>query len=195
MPVEHTADDARALWQSQPTDDFRMSPAALHAMVARAHRRLRWMTVAMYAIAPLYIALSAAGLVAFRDPFMRVGLVGFLLTFVQILVVMWRTRRDREAARLTPDPHPAVVFYRADLARHRDLNRGPQLWVRFGLVIPAGCVFFYGFARAYPRLAWFIHVEWAAFLVGMTVALVVAHRRARRYQRQLDELDALRGHT
>jgi hypothetical protein len=192
MPTEPMPDDPRALWQRQPTEEFRLSPAELRAMVARSHRTLRRMTVAMYAGPAVNVVLCGVGLVAFTDPLMRAGIVLVGLAFVQLAVALWRTRLAREAARLTPHADPSILSYRADLLRHRALNGGRQLWLRFALGIPGGALFFLGFARAFPALARYIYMELALFLVVMPISFLLLRRRGRTYQRQIDELDALR---
>jgi hypothetical protein len=189
MPSDHSPNDPRTEWQSQPTEDFRMSRALLERYISASHRRLRLLSVAQYAGSTMgvvgfaYIASMANGVM------MRIGAALLALVFAFVLVLLRRAGPPNVASATAA---PFVDFYRADLERHRNLSTGFRLWSRLVIGVPVACVFFIGFARANPSLARFIYVEATVVIGALGIAFVSAHRRARRYQQEIDELDALR---
>ena len=126
----------------------------------------------------------------FDGRMMRLGAVLMVLLFAFVLVLLYRAPRRREDGPAIADP--SIESYRADLERHRMLFSGFRLWSRLVLGVPVATVFCLGFARSYPALARFIYLELAAIVAGLSVTCLVAHRKARQYQQEIDELDALR---
>jgi hypothetical protein len=83
-------------------------------------------------------------------------------------------------------------FYRAELERQRDFHRGIWLWSRLVIIFPSYMLFSIGFAMAHPELGRGFATAIAAclFVLGI-VAVPLNLRMSRKYQRQIDELDAL----
>jgi hypothetical protein len=139
---------------------------------------------------------STMGVVGFADiawiahgAMLRIGAALLALVFAFVLVLL---RRAGSPPIASATAAPFNDFYRADLERPRKLSTGFRLWSRLILGVPVACVFFIGFARANPSLARFIYVEAAVVIAALGIAFTSAHRRARRYQQEIDELDALR---
>ena len=138
MPTDVPPTDPRNLWQSQPTEVFRMSPADLQATVARSHRALRLDALKMYS--GCISGLIGFGIIAavFADPFIRTGAILIALNFVYVLFLTARDRPTRESANAVRGfADPSVAFYRADLERHVLLLSGSRLWSRFVVAVPA----------------------------------------------------------
>ena len=188
MPSDHRPSDPRTEWQSQPTEDFRMSRALLERYISASHRRLRLLSIAQYAGASMGVVGFAFIASMANGAMMRIGAALLALVFVFVLVLLRRTAGPPNAASAAP----FIDFYRADLERHRNLSTGFRLWSRLIIGVPVVCVFFVGFARANPALARFIYVEAAVVIAALGIAFASTHRRARRYQQEIDELDALR---
>jgi hypothetical protein len=87
-------------------------------------------------------------------------------------------------------PSACTDFYRAELKRQRDFHRGIWLWSRLVIVFPAYFVFAIGFAKAHPEVAWGFATLAACSIVLGIVAVPLNLRLSRKYQRQIDELDA-----
>jgi hypothetical protein len=182
--------DPRTEWQNQPTEDFHMSRPLLDRYVSTSHRRLQRLTVAQYAgsIGGLVFGIWVAATLDGR--MMRIGAVLIALMFAFVLVLLYRAqgaRNDGPAIAL-----PSIESYRADLERHRTLFSGYRLWSRVVIGVPVATVFCLGFAQAYPALARFIYLELVATVAGISISCLIAHRKARQYQQEIDELDALR---
>lgn len=190
MPTDQTPSDPRTDWQRQPTEDFRMSRALLDRYVSTAHRRLRWLTAAQYAGASAGLVGSIVVASVFDGRMMRIGAVSMALLFAFVLVLLYRAPRGRDVGAAIANP--SIESYRAELERHRNLFSGFRLWSRLLIGVPVAVVFCTGFARAYPALARIIYLELVAIVAGLGISCVIAHRRARRYQQEIDELDALR---
>lgn len=190
MTTDRTrGDDPRALWQQQPTEEFRMSHELLNRYVSASHRRLRTLTMAQY-------AGSAAGLVAalwfavvLDATIMRIGAVLMAMLFVFVLVLLYRAPRVRDVGPAIANPF--IESYRADLERHRTLFSGFRLWSRPVFGVPVAAVLCLGAARTYPALARIFYLELAVIIVVLSVTVAKAHRKAREYQQEIDELDAL----
>jgi hypothetical protein len=190
MPTEPMPNDPRALWQSQPAAPFRLSAEDLRQRTARLERDARRRTLAGYGVCA-FEAVAFLAVAAFaRHPLMRAGallLVAACAFHAYQFRALQLARRAEAAAR--DEATASLAFYRSELERQRDFQRGMWLWSRIFVLVPGGCVFFVGFALAYPSLAPFIYAELAAFLLIVPVGVPLQLRRAGRYQRQLDELD------
>jgi hypothetical protein len=190
MRTDQTPSDPRTEWQSQPTEDFRMSRALLDRYVSTSHRRLRRLTAAQYAgasgglIGSTFVAATTDGRM------LRIAAVMFALLFAFTLVLLRRVPRGRDVGPAIADP--SIESYRADLERHRMLFSGYRLWSRLLIGIPVATVFCVGLARANPAFARIAYLELAAIVAGLSITCLLAHRKARQYQQEIEELDALR---
>ncbi len=86
-----------------------------------------------------------------------------------------------------------VSHPRAALVCERNRLTGRRLWLPFAVGVPAGLVVMIGIAQARPALQRYVWLEIVMFAVAMPLALLVGHRRARRTQARIDDLDALTG--
>lgn len=196
-PAPRRAPDPAALWQSQPTPAFRLSPAAL-ATAEREHARLRRAVGAKSATMAVAIVVALAYAVAIDLWLVRLGCLAAAAAYAQVLYNLRRARRDdadgaaaeRAGAGLAA---PSVVHYRAAIARERDRLTGPRLWLPFAVAVPAMLLLLLGMARMAPGLRPVLWLILGAFAVAMPLALVVGRRRARWLQARIDDLDALTG--
>ena len=97
----------------------------------------------------------------------------------------------RRAAQPPLDAASASFSYRAELERQRDFHRGAWFWSRFFVFLPGPILFCVGEVMSQPEYA---HA-YVAILAGFIVLCVWAVRlnlsQASKYQRRLDELQAL----
>jgi hypothetical protein len=190
MSIDDRPSDPRSEWQSQPTEDFRMTPALLMRYVSTSQRRLRLLSVAQYTgvtagiIGSIWVATMDDGRM------MQIGAALMALLFAFVLALLYRAPRRRDSGAAIADPF--IESYRAELERHRWLFSGYRLWSRLVIGIPVATVFCLGIAQSHPALARFVYVELAAIVVALTITCLLAHKKARGYQQEIDELDALR---
>ena len=194
--AEPPDDRLLALWQAQPAAAAPLGDEALRVRAAhadRAYRRLRLLRVAQTLGTVLGIAVSIVAVVRAADPLMRVGAALLALT----LAFQWivgRTMPPTEAngpAGAQVSAEPSLVAYRAALVLRLGEDRGLRLWWRLAVGGPAAALFLYGFARAYPSRRTMIAAEAVAIAAGLAITFASTVRRARRFQAELDALDAL----
>ena len=167
-----------------------MSRALLDRYVSTSHRRLRRLTAAQYAGASGGLIGSTFVAVTSHGGMPRVGAAMMGLLFAFVLVLLHRAPRGRDVGPAIADPW--IESYRADLERHRMLFSGFRLWSRLLIGVPVATVVCVGLARANPALARIIYLELAAIVAGLSITCLLAHRKARQYQQEIEELDALR---
>jgi hypothetical protein len=80
---------------------------------------------------------------------------------------------------------------RTELERQRDFHRDIWFWSRLVIIVPGYILFLIGFAMAYPELARGLAAIAGAFIVFGILAVPINLKLSRKYQRQIDELDAL----
>jgi hypothetical protein len=152
-------------------------------------KKIRRRTLIGYAVCLIMIATCARFFFVFHNTLQRVGSG---LTLAATLYIAYQLY-ERGIRTLPPEIRPAAStdFYRAELARERDFQCGIRFWFR--LVIPSAGVILIliGSAMADPgstrELAFIV-----ACFIGLCIVEVPINRRlSRKYQRQMDELDAL----
>lgn len=183
MSREDTLSD---LWKSQPLEPLQPVPPAeiqlqASAFQRRVKRRNRREYIAGVFVVPVFLAY------AWIFPYW-VTKLGALLTVLGTLFVLWQLHR-RASARDVPEALGAshVAFHRAELVRQRDAVRDVWLWY-IGPFIPGFFIFMWG------RQTELEVRHPLAYVVGVVLmmAIAVANRfAARRFQRQIDALDAL----
>jgi hypothetical protein len=120
--------------------------------------------------------------------------LGSLLTVVALVYMTGQllSRRAGELAdRCMADATDLALSYRAELERQRDFHRGWWFWSRLAGMIPGLTLFCIGGVIADPKYLPGYAVIAACF-VSICVAAVAGNlREARRYQHQIDGLDAV----
>ncbi|MEH0168454.1 hypothetical protein [Roseateles microcysteis] len=179
-------DKVSDLWKSQPLQPMQPVPPAeiqqrASAFQQRIRKRNRREYIAGTLVVPVFLAY------AWIFPYW-VTKVGALLTVLGTIVVMWQLHR-RASSRELPEALGAshVAFHRAELVRQRDAVRDVWLWY-IGPIVPGFVVFMWG------RQAELNVHHPVAYLIAalLMIAIAVVNRfAARRFQRQIDELDAL----
>jgi hypothetical protein len=191
------AEELRARWQEQPATAAALGEDALrtHALrVAGAHRRLRVLRAVQPLGSVFGIAASLLVMLRFSDPFMRAGTVLLALTFALQWIIPRRMLPGHEAtssAGPSVSSEPSLMAYRAALLYRLEQDRGLRVWLRLVIGVPAAALLLYGMTRVAPALRTIIAVEAVAVALGLTLTVVHVVRRVRRYQAELDALDAL----
>ncbi|HWW62873.1 MAG TPA: hypothetical protein VN181_15975 [Thermoanaerobaculia bacterium] len=178
--------DIRDLWQTQPTEAFRLSSEAFRKQTARRN----------------FDALLAA-------VFLICGFIGFMTLFDNLLLragsiltiaifVSWahgaraseRAERDAERHAAEMGNVGSLEFHRGQLLRQRALSGG-RFWLRWLLMLPGPILFFIGFAQARPDVAPMIGFELLTYLIIMFAMIPLRRRHIRHDERRLEELDRL----
>jgi hypothetical protein len=193
--IDFIANDWAALWWALGSMRILFKrqyvPLAGLAAVPRAAQCLA-KTVRRRTIIGLVITLIEAGF--FGYIFFGVSTValrlGSALTVAAMLYMAYQLYA-RRAAQPPLDTASATFAYRAELERQREFHGGSWFWSRFIVFLPGPILFCVGEVMAQPDSARACAAILAAFLVlcGWSARLNLS--QAGKYQRRLDELQAL----
>ncbi len=175
------------LWQQQTAEGFRMTQEELQMKLQTLESKMRARTRSFYLIcAFLIIAFATWGFLE-NDLLMRIGAAASVIAIAFLGVQVHQNRFKRGDA--SPTALPSLEHLRNELQRQVDFHRGKRLWSRLLLLAPAGLLFYFAFARAHPEVIRIIRFEIATFIVGILAAIPLNMRMAKKYQRQIEELD------
>jgi hypothetical protein len=175
------------LWQQQTAEGFRLTSEEIQMKLHTLESRLRARTRGGYLVGAFLIVAFGTWSVFEHDLLMRLGAAATIVA-VAFLTVQVHRRRFR-AVDAPQMELPSVEYLRNELQRQRDFHRGKWFWSRFLLLAPAGLLFFIAFARAHPELIRIIRFEIVSFVLIILSAIPLNLRMAKKYQRQIDELD------
>lgn len=176
-----------ALWQNQTGDGFRMTPEEIEMRLERLDAKMRARTRGGYLVAAFLTVWFAVMAYLESDPFLRVGAIAVVGS---ALYIAWQLRQSRFRRPVAVAvPTASIDHLRNELQRQRDFHLGRRFWSRMLFLSAAGVVFFYGFARAHPEVIRIIRFEIASFIVFALAAIPLNLWMARKYQRQIDDLD------
>jgi hypothetical protein len=173
--------DELELWQSQSAESTRLTARRLEEMEKKMRRTVYDFFSAMSCIAIVIVGIA----VRFPNVTLMIGAVLTLCGFGYLAYEVISSRRG------VPSPAEVSIDYQRALMRHRIEFHRKRLWLRVVALTPGGILFFLGFAAALPKLAPFIYVQLATFLVAIALMVPLNKRAAVRLQRQIDELDRM----
>jgi hypothetical protein len=119
--------------------------------------------------------------------------VASALTVAGVLYIAYQLYARRAAA-LPLDTGSTTSAYYTELERQRDFHRGPWFWSRQLFFLPGPVLFCVGEAIAEPESARACLAILAAFVFFWLRAVPLNLNQARKYQRRLEELEALQSH-
>jgi hypothetical protein len=185
--ADYLPDDLRRLWNELNANPALFSRDELEQEASRLQRGLRRRT-AIGGAAALIVGVSW-GIFFFLCPNLlwRIGCVLTIAAAAYIIgqIVMRSPRNLPEFGETA-----CIRFYRAELERQRDFHRGGWFWSRLLILLPGPFVWFAGFAQTQTKLAPFIYLELAAFLMLLVIAVPLNLKLARKYQLRINALDA-----
>lgn len=191
--ADENRDRVHDVWQQQPLEAPRMTPAEIRSRIARSERLGRRRIVVGLVICAFLVAAYAWWLAIFPDVLQRAGSV---LALAGVAYFAWQLSAVRRAeaadARAMDAVTPSAEFYRAILVRQRDFHGGPLFWARLLALIPGPMIFLAGFARRHPEVAGTIRAEAVSIVVVAVAAIALNRWMARAYQRRIDEVDRFR---
>ncbi|HXM60044.1 MAG TPA: hypothetical protein VN950_04250 [Terriglobales bacterium] len=116
--------------------------------------------------------------------------IGSALTVAAMLYMAYQLYA-RRAAQPPLDTASATFAYRVELERQREFHCGSWFWSRFIAFLPGPILFCVGAIIAQPESARAYATILAGFVVLSIWAVQLNLSQARKYQRRLDELEAL----
>jgi len=194
MTTDNGSDVLRALWQRQSGSSFSMEPDEIQRRLSRLQAELRDMRIIVYTLCPCLAIWFAYWLTFTTQAIItRVGLLLTILGMSFWAGQIWLYSRDRQKALANSDAAgqtSCIEFYRAELVRRRNFNRGGWLWSRL-LALYAGLFFamwepLRG-SNAAPRV---INLLMVSILAILSVWL--SYRKSRKVQQKIDGIDAMK---
>ena len=179
--------DIVALWQQQTSEGFRMTSEDIQMKLQTLESKLRKQTRDGYLVCAFLIIAFSTWAFFEHDLLMRMGFVASVIAIAFLGVQVYQGRFKSAGA--PPAALPSLEHLRNELQRRVDFHRGKRLWSRLLLLAPAGLLFFFAFARAHPEVIKIIRFEIASFIVITLAAIPLNMKMAKKYQRQIDELD------
>jgi Flp pilus assembly protein TadB len=196
-------ESARSVWQSQPSMQEPGDPALmpmddLKQKMTRLEKRLLWRNMREYIVAVFVIAAYAFYVWKFTPILMRVG-SGLVIAGTLFAMYQLHRRGARKFAAAERSMTACVDFYRSELERQRDALRTVWSWYLLPFM-PGMSVFFLGTAVKsagipidWGRALASFGVTMGVVILAFVIVILVNHRAAQKVQRQIDELDSLRG--
>jgi uncharacterized membrane protein YjjP (DUF1212 family) len=190
MTNEPEPPDVKNIWQNQSVEGTAMSLEEIKKNFGQLQKKMRQRRV-VRGLAVLFVAVLFAGLL-FKAGNLMEGIGAALVVIgtgyvgYQLLLI----RKKPASVLWENEPLASAMFYRIELERERDFHRGLWLWSRIVVVVPGALVFLIGRIIEHPEG---IHpIRLAAS--GVFLVLIVARnlRLARKYQREIDALDAVK---
>jgi chromate transport protein ChrA len=198
VTTEPPEQDLKALWRTQRTETLTMSVEAIRAKSNRFEGRVRRRNLREYlASAVVVIAFAAIG-------WSSIGWMvklGSALVIIGTLYIVWRLHRDGATRRAPPEGSAQTVldFHRAQLTRQRDLLSSVWFWY-LGPLVPGVVLitlgrWFQDHAPHRPVATDHLIIGLVSVIVALVFAAVwlVNALGAAKLQRQIDELEGLRG--
>jgi len=199
-PIEESA---KSVWQSQPSmqepgDREQMPMDDLKQKMTRLEKKLFWRNTREYIAAVFVIAAYAFYVWKFSAILMQVGSVLVIAGTLFVMVQLHR-RGARKFAAAERSMTACIDFYKSELERQRDALRTVWSWYLLPFM-PGMSVFFLGTAIKsagnpvhWGRALASFGVTMGAVILAFGLVILVNQRAARKVQRQIDELDELRG--
>jgi len=203
MPTEFHNNDPQNLWQSQPTEAFKMSADTLRLKAQRMEKKARLAVVWAAAIGIVLFLWFGWGFLRFAETFQsfRLGPVGFWTMRLGFGVLgLWALYSGYKAYRILwptsaasdTDLKTTLQAYRQELEKRRDYSQ--NIWLRSGLIV---C--FLGIAmvvtpvmardiRQPLQLLLNVGPIFALFILWLAIFLLQRKRRQRKLQQEIDQL-------
>ena len=197
MTTDKGPDVLRELWQRESASSFSMEPDEIQRKLAQIQAELRDVSLIMYVLCIGIAIWFAYFLVFTTQPIItRAGLFLIVLGMSIWVGQIWLYNRDGRRTILnavSAGKTNCVKFYRAELVRKRDFNRGGWLWSRT-------VAFFAGlFFGAWEPLHHWRGNGNAPRAVNLLIVSIFAvftvwgsYRSSRRLQQKIDAIDAMK---
>lgn len=189
MGVDDVHSDVQRLWRDQPSEEVQMSAQEVRGLAEKFERTISQRNRREYAASAFVVVwFSVWAWFAQSDV---VALGGWLVALAALWVVFHLHRRGtarRPAGE--QDVMSGLEFTRSELVRQRDLLRSVWWWYLLPFV-PGMLLILVGYSLEGPE-------RWGLLALGIVVAVtfvgigLLNQRVARKLQRRIDDLDAVR---
>jgi hypothetical protein len=189
MADKFSPDDIKNLWQNQETEHVPMSLDDIYRKAQKLEKKVAQRNVIGPALC--LVEIVAFGFFMFRFPNVMQR-IGSALTIGGMLYWIYQIYMKRTGDMpFGMGREPCFNFLRRELERQREFHDGLSFWLRVITVIPGPVLFSIGFVMADPGVRGQILLFMAFFIALIILAVPLNRREARKYQRQIDELDRL----
>jgi len=189
MADELDPNEMQNLWRNQPVEPIRMSAEDLRRKAQRFEAQLRRGFRGLV----ILMILAAAGWVALLFLFpSTVHRIAITLTLAAYLYCLWQLYKRGSVRKVPTDPVSATcAAYRQELVRHRDFSS--SAWKQFMLpFVPGPAVFLMGSLVPEQGLVKAVVLTTALIVSPFVFGMPLLKKGARKLQREIDALDALR---
>jgi hypothetical protein len=190
MTNEPEPADVKNIWQNQSVEGTTMSLEEIKKKIGQLQKKIRQRNV-LGGLALLFLVVVCARLL-FKAGNLIEGIGAALLVIgagyvgYQLLLI----RKKSAGVIRENEPLASAMFYRIELERQRDFHSGLWLWSRVVMVVPGAVVLLIGGAIEHPER---IHpIRLAASVAFLVLVVTRQLRLARKYQREIDALDAVK---
>ena len=202
MTDEPIEESAKSVWQSQPSLQTPGEPAPmllveLKQKMTRLEKRLFWRNTREYIAAVFVVGMYTLYIWKLTPILMRVG-SGLVIAGTLFAMVQLHRRGARKFAAAEQSMTACMDFLRSELERQRDALRTVWSWYLLPF-IPGMSVFFLGTAMKsagnpvdWGRALLTFAITMGSVIFAFVVVILVNLRAARKLQKQIDDLDALR---
>jgi len=184
------------LWQTQPLESFQMSLEQLRKKGKRLNRVLLIRDSTVWVVCLFEIGWFAWILTIAPQLVAKIGsiLIMFGMAFMNGQVWLDQRNRRRSLQRAeTSGNVNSLDFFRSELVRQREFHRGLWFWSRMAALYPGLLVFGIGCIVVFPspdNLVGYAITAVALILFPLSIWLNLS--KSRKYQREIDTLDALK---
>jgi len=189
MEDKYSPDDMKNLWQNQRVEHVPISLDDIYRKAQELQKEITRRT--LIGIGCVVAEIVAFGLFVLMFPNV-LQRIGSGLTIAGMLYWMYQIYNKRTGDMPFGRGHETCInFLRRDLQRQREFHEGLSFWLRVVTILPGPVLFAVGFAIADPSVAGYIRAYILCFVALIILAIPLNLRKARKYQRQIDELDSL----
>lgn len=194
MTTDNGPDAVRALWQRQSGPSFSMAPEEIQKRLSGIQANLRDVRIAIYVLCPAMAIWFAYQLTFTSQAILtRVGLLLLVLGLSFWVGQFWLENRDRRRMLVESDAAgqtSCLEFYRTELVRRRNFNRGGWFWSRL-LALYSGL-----FIAAWEPLRGSNAAPRAISLLVVFILAIFSvwgsYSYARKFQQKIDAVDAMK---
>jgi hypothetical protein len=194
MANELRPDDLGEVWRRQKVEHTQMTIDELRERASKFRRRILFRNFREYAAIAVVLAFFAFSMGKYTT-LMRVG-AGLVIAGMLYVAYQLHRRGSTKAVAADLAPASCLDSHRQELERQRDLLMGIWSWY-LGPMIPGLVLLMVGVGMANPghlKHAWLFEALYSAAVALVFYFVARLNRRAaHRLQRQIDELDAIRG--
>jgi hypothetical protein len=181
--------DVQRLWREQPSEEVQMSAQEVRGLAERFERTISRRNRREYAASAVVVVWFSVWAWFARSALVALG--GWLVALAALWIVFYLHRRGN-ARRLAgeQDVMSGLEFTRSELVRQRDLLRTVWWWYLLPFM-PGMLLIHVGYSLEHPE-------RWSLRALGIFVAVtfvgigLLNQRVARKLQRRIDDLDAVR---